>query len=61
MVSFILVLILANEILFIYFFISHQDDISPRYADAAARQSRSRLDYEYGGSGSQYREAYDDR
>lgn len=37
------------------------DDISPRYADAAARQSRSRLDYEYGGSGSQYREAYDDR
>ncbi|CAJ2645628.1 unnamed protein product [Trifolium pratense] len=37
------------------------DDISPRYADAGARQSRSRLDYDYGGSGSQYREAYDDR
>ncbi|GAU23911.1 hypothetical protein TSUD_181000 [Trifolium subterraneum] len=35
------------------------DDISPRYADA--RQSRSRLDYDYGGSGSQYREAYHDR
>ncbi|CAK8542587.1 unnamed protein product [Lathyrus sativus] len=36
-----------------------RDDISPQYADA--RQSRSRLDYDYGGSVSQYREAYGDR
>ncbi|KAI5428256.1 hypothetical protein KIW84_033307 [Lathyrus oleraceus] len=37
------------------------DDISPQYADPDARQSRSRLDYDYGGSVSQYRESYGDR
>lgn len=38
------------------------DDISPRYADTGARQSRPRLvDYDYVGGASQYREAYGDR
>ncbi|XP_057754755.1 uncharacterized protein LOC130974041 [Arachis stenosperma] len=37
------------------------DDAPPRYADTGARQSRSRLDYEYGGSISQYGDAYGDR
>ncbi|KAK7340435.1 hypothetical protein VNO77_21137 [Canavalia gladiata] len=36
------------------------DDVPPRY-DTGARQSRSRLDYDYGGSGSQYGDAYGDR
>ncbi|XP_062097322.1 uncharacterized protein LOC133803333 isoform X2 [Humulus lupulus] len=37
------------------------DDAPPRYSDASVRQSRARLDYEYGGSGSQYGDAYSDR
>ncbi|XP_058737521.1 uncharacterized protein LOC131609748 isoform X2 [Vicia villosa] len=37
------------------------DDIPPRYADVDARQSRSRLNYDYGGSVSEYRETYGDR
>ncbi|KAL2319846.1 hypothetical protein Fmac_028815 [Flemingia macrophylla] len=37
------------------------DDVPPRYADTNARQSRARLDYEYGGSASQYGDAYGDR
>ncbi|KAL1339162.1 hypothetical protein AAHE18_U014100 [Arachis hypogaea] len=37
------------------------DDVPSRYADTSARQSRARLDYEYGGSGSQYGDAYGDR
>ncbi|KAK7386161.1 hypothetical protein VNO78_26186 [Psophocarpus tetragonolobus] len=37
------------------------DDVPPRYADTGARQSRARLDYDYGGSGSQYGDAYGDR
>ncbi|XP_019449888.1 PREDICTED: heterogeneous nuclear ribonucleoprotein R isoform X2 [Lupinus angustifolius] len=37
------------------------DDVPPRYADTGARQSRARLDYEYGGSASQYEDAYGDR
>ncbi|MED6210585.1 hypothetical protein PIB30_065471 [Stylosanthes scabra] len=37
------------------------DDVPPRYADTGARQSRSRLNYEYGGSTSQYGDAYGDR
>jgi len=49
---------LINDILFTL--ISHQDDVPPRY-DSGARQSRSRLDYEYGGSASQYGDAYGDR
>ncbi|BAT83467.1 hypothetical protein LR48_Vigan03g034100 [Vigna angularis] len=36
------------------------DDVPPRY-DTGARQSRSRLDYEYGSSASQYGDAYRDR
>ncbi|RRT80998.1 hypothetical protein B296_00001494 [Ensete ventricosum] len=32
-----------------------------RYADASIRQSRARLDYSVGGSGSQYGDAYSDR
>ncbi|KAK7394593.1 hypothetical protein VNO78_15125 [Psophocarpus tetragonolobus] len=36
------------------------DDAPPRY-DSSARQSRSRLDYDYGGSASQYGDAYGDR
>ncbi|KAG5013948.1 hypothetical protein JHK82_026083 [Glycine max] len=36
------------------------DDVPPRY-DTGARQSRSRLDYDYGGSASQYGDAYGDR
>ncbi|XP_030961930.1 heterogeneous nuclear ribonucleoprotein R isoform X1 [Quercus lobata] len=37
------------------------DDVPPRYADSGVRQSRARLDYEYGGSASQYGDAYGDR
>ncbi|KAG4378004.1 hypothetical protein GLYMA_18G248200v4 [Glycine max] len=36
------------------------DDVPPRY-DTSARQSRSRLNYDYGGSASQYGDAYGDR
>ncbi|KEH17924.1 RNA-binding motif protein, Y chromosome, family 1 member B isoform X2 [Medicago truncatula] len=37
------------------------DDVPPRYADTGARQSRARLEYDYGGSASQYGDAYGDR
>ncbi|KAK7277196.1 hypothetical protein RIF29_18347 [Crotalaria pallida] len=37
------------------------DDVPPRYADTGARQSRARMDYDYGGSASQYGDAYGDR
>uniref|UniRef100_A0A5B6Z7Q8 Putative nucleolin n=1 Tax=Davidia involucrata TaxID=16924 RepID=A0A5B6Z7Q8_DAVIN len=37
------------------------DDVPPRYADAGVRQSRARLDYDLGGSASQYGDAYSDR
>ncbi|TKY68881.1 hypothetical protein E2542_SST05144 [Spatholobus suberectus] len=37
------------------------DDVPPRYADTGARQSRARLDYDYGSSASQYGDAYGDR
>ncbi|KAH8488306.1 hypothetical protein H0E87_024102 [Populus deltoides] len=37
------------------------DDIPPRYADAGARHSRPRLDYELGSRASQYGDAYSDR
>ncbi|XP_012083728.1 nucleolin isoform X2 [Jatropha curcas] len=37
------------------------DDAPPRYADAGARHSRARLDYELGPSASQYGDAYGDR
>ncbi|XP_027336341.1 nucleolin-like isoform X2 [Abrus precatorius] len=37
------------------------DDVPPRYEDTGARQSRARLDYDYGGSASQYGDAYGDR
>ncbi|XP_059651662.1 heterogeneous nuclear ribonucleoprotein Q-like [Cornus florida] len=37
------------------------DDVPPRYADTGVRQSRARLDYEIGGSASQYGDAYSDR
>ncbi|KAJ6400284.1 hypothetical protein OIU84_015855 [Salix udensis] len=40
---------------------SAMDDIPPRYADASARHSRPRLDYERGSSASQYGDAYGDR
>lgn len=43
------------------FFISNQDDVPPRYADTGVRQSRARLEYDYGGSASQYGDAYVDR
>lgn len=43
-----------------YINLSHQDDVPPRY-DTGARQSRSRLDYEYGSSAPQYGDAYRDR
>lgn len=33
----------------------------PAYADAGVRQSRSRLDYDYGAGASQYGDAYDSR
>lgn len=46
---------------FFFVFIFCQDNVPPRYADAGSRQSRSRLDYDYGGGASQYREAYVDR
>jgi hypothetical protein len=39
----------------------NQDDVPPRYADTGARQSRARLEYDYGGSASQYGDAYGDR
>ncbi|KAL6124556.1 hypothetical protein ACLB2K_077068 [Fragaria x ananassa] len=37
------------------------DDVPPRYADAGIRQSRARLDYEYGSGSSQYGDGYSDR
>ncbi|PON58846.1 Splicing factor-like protein [Parasponia andersonii] len=37
------------------------DDVPPRYTDAGVRQSRARLDYEYGASASQYGDAYGER
>ncbi|XP_040991125.1 heterogeneous nuclear ribonucleoprotein R-like [Juglans microcarpa x Juglans regia] len=37
------------------------DDVPPRYADSGVRQSRARLDYEYGTGASQYGDAYGDR
>ncbi|XP_058743341.1 protein gar2-like isoform X2 [Vicia villosa] len=37
------------------------DDVPPRYADTGARQSRARVEYDYGGSASQYGDAYGDR
>ncbi|CAK8560013.1 unnamed protein product [Lathyrus sativus] len=37
------------------------DDAPPRYADTGARQSRARMEYDYGGSASQYGDAYGDR
>ncbi|XP_057435876.1 uncharacterized protein LOC130728426 isoform X2 [Lotus japonicus] len=37
------------------------DDVPPRYADADAHQSRSRLEYDYRGSASKYGDAYGDR
>ncbi|KAE9611198.1 putative RNA recognition motif domain-containing protein [Lupinus albus] len=37
------------------------DDVPPRYADTSARQSRARLNYEYGDNASQYGDAYGDR
>uniref|UniRef100_A0A2C9VW24 RRM domain-containing protein n=1 Tax=Manihot esculenta TaxID=3983 RepID=A0A2C9VW24_MANES len=40
---------------------SSMDDVPPRYADAAPRHSRARLDYELGPGSSQYGEAYGDR
>ncbi|XP_021641036.2 heterogeneous nuclear ribonucleoprotein Q isoform X2 [Hevea brasiliensis] len=40
---------------------SSMDDVPPRYADAGARHSRARLDYELGPGSSQYGEAYGDR
>ncbi|KAF3445610.1 hypothetical protein FNV43_RR10786 [Rhamnella rubrinervis] len=40
---------------------SFVDDVAPRYADTSVRQSRARLDYEYGGGASQYGDAYGDR
>ncbi|KAL6964931.1 hypothetical protein U1Q18_035986 [Sarracenia purpurea var. burkii] len=40
---------------------SAMDEIPPRYADSGVRQSRARLDYELGGSSSQYGDAYSDR
>lgn len=33
----------------------------PAYADTGVRQSRSRLDYDYGAGASQYGDAYDSR
>lgn len=38
-----------------------KDDVPPRYAEAEVRQSRARMDYEMGGSSSQYGDAYNDR
>ncbi|XP_050386890.1 uncharacterized protein LOC126803169 isoform X2 [Argentina anserina] len=40
---------------------SAMDDVPPRYADAGIRQSRARLDYEYGSGSSQYGDGYSDR
>ncbi|KAL5795107.1 hypothetical protein ACOSP7_003701 [Xanthoceras sorbifolium] len=40
---------------------SAMDDVPPRYADAGVRHSRARMDYELGGSASQYGDAYGDR
>jgi hypothetical protein len=40
---------------------SNQDDVPPRYAESGARQSRARLEYDYGGSASQYGDTYGDR
>ncbi|KAK0580342.1 hypothetical protein LWI29_000875 [Acer saccharum] len=40
---------------------SAMDDVPPRYADAGVRHSRARMDYELGGSASQYGDAYGER
>ncbi|XP_022956498.1 nucleolin-like [Cucurbita moschata] len=40
---------------------SSLSDVPPAYADAGVRQSRSRLDYDYGAGASQYGDAYDSR
>lgn len=45
----------------LFYLIFFQDDVPPRYAESGARQSRARLDYDYGGSASQYGDAYGDR
>ncbi|GAU20237.1 hypothetical protein TSUD_353010 [Trifolium subterraneum] len=37
------------------------DDVPPRYAESGARQSRARLEYDYGSSASQYGDTYGDR
>ncbi|KAF4395209.1 hypothetical protein F8388_001596 [Cannabis sativa] len=37
------------------------DDAPHRFSDASVRQSRARIDYDYGGSGSQYGDSYGDR
>lgn len=39
----------------------NQDDVPPRYAEASARHSRARLDYELAGAPPQYADAYGDR
>lgn len=41
--------------------IQFKDDVPPRYADAGARHSRARLDYELVPGASQYGDAYGDR
>ncbi|KGN56704.1 nucleolin [Cucumis sativus] len=40
---------------------SSMSDVPPAYADTGVRQSRSRLDYDYGAGASQYGDAYDSR
>ncbi|XVF79709.1 hypothetical protein PTKIN_Ptkin15bG0011200 [Pterospermum kingtungense] len=40
---------------------SAMDDVPPRYADAGARHSRARLDYELAGGAPPYADAYGDR
>ncbi|XVF73549.1 hypothetical protein PTKIN_Ptkin12aG0211000 [Pterospermum kingtungense] len=40
---------------------SAMDDIPPRYADAGARHSRARVDYEFAGGAPPYVDAYGDR
>ncbi|KAK9002047.1 hypothetical protein V6N11_024736 [Hibiscus sabdariffa] len=40
---------------------SAMDDVSPRYADAGARHSRTRLDYEHAAGAPPYVDAYGDR
>ena len=52
---------MLNEIIHLSLSCFNKDDVPPRYADTGARQSRARLDYDYGGSASQYGDAYGDR